>query len=369
MTTRTDRAGSKDPAIAGLDVRAMAAHLTARFVENGVPLDDVQATVETLDRWEDWCAAWERTADANADRAQHAAAVGALQSAAELNLVAALEYHFGKFLFVHDPEALAKMEKRAVACYQDAVPVLPWPGRRVVVPFEDLELPGILRLPDSAAGPAPAVIVVPGLDATKEEMHRFCDVFLRRGIATFAVDGPGQGELDLSSVLRPDWEQVATAIVDVVGACPEVDAARIGAVGVSLGGYFVCRAATSERRLQAVACIGGCFDFGGSWSTLSLLSRQAFAVRSGAAAANADAEERARSFTLDGAEPLGGAPILVVHGARDGLFLPEQAEAIHRHFGERSQLVMEPRGNHVLHNLAYRVRPAVADWIGDALQI
>lgn len=348
---------------AGVDVRAMAAHLTARFVENGVPLDDVQATMETVEQWEGWCAAWEATADANAERARQAAADGAEETAAELHLIAALEYHFGKFLFVHQPETLTAAEKKAVTSYLEAAPALPWPGQRMVVPFDGLELACILRQPDGRTGPVPAVIVVPGLDATKEEMHRLSEVFLRRGMATLAVDGPGQGELDLTSALRPDWEHVATALVDALADHPGVDPERIGAVGVSLGGYFVCRAAGSEPRLRAVACIGGCYDFGESWSTLAPLSRQAFAVRSGAA----DPEDRARSFTLRGRKAGTGGPVLVVHGARDRLFVPEQAEAIHRHFGQRSQLIMEARGNHVLHNLAYRVRPAVADWVGTAL--
>ena len=40
------------------------------------------------------------------------------------------------------------------------------------------------------------MIMIPGLDSTKEELRSTEDLFLERGIATFSVDGPGQGEAE-----------------------------------------------------------------------------------------------------------------------------------------------------------------------------
>lgn len=348
------------------DVRSLAAHLTARFVENGVPADDLDATVERIGRWADWCGEWERTAAENLRRADAAQEAGATLTAAEFRLIAALEYHFGKFLFVHDREALSRATANAAAAYRRASKDLPWPGRPLPVPFEGRELPGVLRLPDRPAGRVPTVLVIPGLDATKEEMHRFTGVFLRRGMATFTFDGPGQGESERLMSLRPDWEKVAAAAMDTLAARPEIDASRMAAVGVSLGGYFVARAAAADPRLSAAACVGGCFSLAESWETLSPLSRAAFRVRGGV-----DSDEQARglagAFSLDGIRPSGGVPVLVVHGQQDRLFEPAQAAAVARMFGSRATLRMEERGNHVLHNLAYRVRPAIADWVATQL--
>lgn len=348
------------------DVRTFAAHLTARFVENGVPADDLNATVERIGHWSQWCAEWERSAADNLRRADAAQEAGATLTAAELRLVAALEYHFGKFLFVHDQEALSRATASTAVTYRRASEHLPWPGRPLPVMFEGRELAGVLRLPDRPAGQVPAVIVVPGLDATKEEMHRFTEVFLRRGMATFTFDGPGQGETEQLMPLRPDWEKVAAAALDTLAARPEVNQDKIAAVGVSLGGYFVARAAAAEPRLSAVACVGGCFSLAESWPSLAPLSRAAFRARAGA-----DDEEHARrlagAFSLEGIRPEGGAPVLVIHGARDRLFEPSQAAAVARLFGRRAALVIEERGNHVLHNLAYRVRPAIADWVAAQL--
>ena len=50
-----------------------------------------------------------------------------------------------------------------------------------------------LRRPAGEA-PAPLVVLIPGLDSTKEEFFHWEQVFLDRGMATLSLDGPGQGE-------------------------------------------------------------------------------------------------------------------------------------------------------------------------------
>ena len=58
-----------------------------------------------------------------------------------------------------------------------------------------------------------AVIMVPGLDSTKEELQATAEYFLARGAATLAVDGPGQGEAEYHLPIEPAYERVATAVV------------------------------------------------------------------------------------------------------------------------------------------------------------
>ena len=87
-------------------------------------------------------------------------------------------------------------------------------------------------------GPHPVVILVPGLDSAKEELGATEQLFLDRGLATFAVDGPGQGEAEYDLPIRSDWEVPGSAVIDALEQLPEVDPTRIGAWGVSLGGYY-----------------------------------------------------------------------------------------------------------------------------------
>lgn len=348
------------------DPVAQAKHLTQRFVTNGVPLDDLNTIIAELDGWPSWYAAWERVGDARMRNAAEAERAGAELTAAELRLIAALDYHFGKFLFVHDPAALRAGSGKAAGAYRQAIGRLPWPGRIVEVRHREARLPGVFRAPGQEP-PWPTIILVPGLDAAKEELHLFSEVFLRRGMATLVVDGPGQGESEFDHRLTAAWEEVAASIVATLGTVEGVDTGRLAVVGVSLGGYYAARAAARTPGLRAGVSLGGCYSMAESWPNLAYLSREAFRVRTGAGD-EATALANAEAFRLATCPPERNVPFLVVHGERDRLFDLTQARRMAEHFGERAELVVEPDGNHVLHNLGYRIRPLVADWVRRRLE-
>ena len=72
------------------------------------------------------------------------------------------------------------------------------------------------------------------------------------------------------------------------------------------------------------------------------------------------------TFNLEGVLGRVTQPLLVIHGARDRLFPPAQAERIARE-APAATLVMYPDGNHVCNNIAYKYRPLMADWMKDRL--
>jgi pimeloyl-ACP methyl ester carboxylesterase len=75
----------------------------------------------------------------------------------------------------------------------------------------------------------------------------------RRGYHALVFDGPGQGEVLIQQkrAMRPDWEAVVSAVLDVAVLLPGMDAERIALSGWSLGGYLALRAASAERRISA----------------------------------------------------------------------------------------------------------------------
>ncbi|HEX7264454.1 MAG TPA: alpha/beta fold hydrolase [Candidatus Dormibacteraeota bacterium] len=81
-----------------------------------------------------------------------------------------------------------------------------------------------------------------------------------------------------------------------------------------------------------------------------------------------ESEARARAQTLNLEGVLGHVtqPMLVIHGAKDRLFPPAQAERIARET-RNATLVMYPDGNHVCNNIAYKYRPLMADWLAEQL--
>ena len=110
--------------------------------------------------------------------------------------------------------------------------------------------------------------MVPGLDSTKEEFRSTEALFLERGMATFSVDGPGQGEAEYDLPIRGDWEVPGQAIVDAVAAQPGIDPERIGAWGVSLGGYYAPRMTSGVEQIRACIALAGPYNFGECWDQL-----------------------------------------------------------------------------------------------------
>jgi len=229
--------------------------------------------------------------------------------------------------------------------------------------------PGVLaanlRRPPDAGGRPPIVVIIPGLDSTKEEFFHLENVFLARGMATLSMDGPGQGEAGFALPIRPDYEVAVTAMLDVLEGRDDVDLAQVGACGVSLGGYYAPRAAAFEPRIQAVAGVSGPYNFGELWDKLPPVSRETFVFKSGA---RDDEDGRARALELD----LGGVmarvtqPALFATGKLDRIIPWEQTERMAQEASD-AEFVLYEQGMHVCSNIPYRYRPLVADWMSERL--
>jgi 2,6-dihydroxypseudooxynicotine hydrolase len=350
-----------------MDARVASAvsHWAPRFTTNGVAVADFQRVTAGIERWEDWCSAWSAAAQVHEDLGREALADGRHRSAGVHLSTASVYYHFGKFLFVEFPEQMRAAHTRAVACLSEALPYLDPPGERVEIPFEGSHLVGILRRP-KGAGPHPVVVMVPGLDSTKEEFRSTEALFLERGLATFSVDGPGQGEAEYDLPIRGDWEVPGQAIVDAVSAQPGIDADRIGVWGVSLGGYYAPRFASGVEQVKACVSLAGPYNFGECWDQLPPLTRAAFTARS---FSSDDDQGRTRALELDLTDAAGNirVPLLVVAGQQDRLIPWQHAERLVAEATGPTELLMLEDGNHGNMNVAAKHRYKTADWMARQL--
>jgi dipeptidyl aminopeptidase/acylaminoacyl peptidase len=346
-------------------VASAVANWAPRFTTNGVAVADFQRVTSGIESWADWCGAWSDAARVHEDLGREALAEGRTRSAGTHLSTAAVYYHFGKFLFVAHPDQMRAAHERAVACLTDALPHLDPPGERIEIPFEGSRLVGILRRPQGP-GPHPVVVMVPGLDSTKEEFRSTEALFLERGLATFSADGPGQGEAEYDLPIRGDWEVPGHAIVDTVAAQPGIDADRIGVWGVSLGGYYAPRLASGVDQVKACVALAGPYNFGECWDQLPPLTREAFTARSFAA----DEEEgRTRALELDLSRAAGRirVPLLVVAGKQDRLIPWQHAERLASEAAGPTELLMLDDGNHGNMNVAAKHRYKTADWMARQL--
>src|SRR6266566_175683 len=199
-----------------------------RFLANGVDPNDFQRVTKRVERWDDWSREWSACAAVHEWMGEEAEAQECYQSAGYHYFHAAITYHFGKFLFVHRPDELRTAHEHVVHTYQKGLPYFDFPGERVAIPYEGGgTMYGILRKPWHTPKP-PVVILIPGLDSVKEELHTYGDDFLRRGMAVLAIDGPGQGEMEFEYPLRYDYEIPIKHAIDYLERRPDVDARRIG---------------------------------------------------------------------------------------------------------------------------------------------
>jgi dipeptidyl aminopeptidase/acylaminoacyl peptidase len=340
-------------------------HWGPRFTTNGITVADFERVTGSLERWSDWCAAWSAVAAEHEALGRTAQADGRTRSAAEHLAMAATYFHFAKFVFVEDYEQMRTAHQNAVRCLNDALPHLDPPGRRIEVPLEGASMVGILRLPPGR-GPHPAILLIPGLDSAKEEFRSTEKTFLDRGLATFSVDGPGQGEAEYDLAIRGDWSAPGLAFLDALAAQPEVDGDRLAIWGVSLGGYYAPRvAAAAGDRIRACAALAGPYNFGDCWEQLPQLTRDTFKVRS---QVQTDGQARTNASTLDLAGYAGqiSAPLLVVTGKLDRLIPWQQAERLAQE-AKDSELLLLPEGNHGCMNVWPKHRPYTADWLAARL--
>jgi 2,6-dihydroxypseudooxynicotine hydrolase len=360
------QAGGPPDAKPDARVAGAVTHWGYRFTANGTDYADFTATLARITRWADWCREWGVTATGYEQIAEAAEDAGERQTAAGAWQRAALAWHWGKFVFVDDPAQQRAAHERAVACFLRAAPALTPPAELVRVPYEGTTLAAYLRVPPAVGfADPPVVIMVPGLDSTKEELQATAEYFLTRGLATLAVDGPGQGEAEYELPIEPGYEKVATAVVDFLQDRAGLDVDKIGLFGVSLGGYYAARAAAYEKRLRAVVALAGPYRLDLDWDERPPQTRATFQARSGARSA-AEARAKAAELTLEAAAPHIATPLLVVGGARDTI-----APAYHqeRLAGEvrTAELVLYPDGNHGVTNRAYESRSRMADWLAARL--
>lgn len=173
-------------------------------------------------------------------------------------------------------------EVEALRANPGARPVVPAPNRaeaEIVQEVADRRV-GDHRVPvritRSASGrPGPAVLLLHGLNASKEVQDKEASSLARAGFVTVAVDAPHHGErrtplLDemrgatggaAHAILLRMVREAVDEIPALVDSLLEEGRGPIGIVGISMGAYIALAAIAREPRLAAVVSILGSPDW------------------------------------------------------------------------------------------------------------
>jgi dipeptidyl aminopeptidase/acylaminoacyl peptidase len=211
--------------------------------------------------------AWADLTDQLVGQAEEAEKAGHIRTAGQLYFRATNYLAQAERMLAHSDPDRVPTYKWLLQLAQQAFELHTPRVSRVEIPYEGTTLPAYFsQAPAADDGPVPVVILVNGLDSTKEHMYssRHWEELAARGISCLMLDQPGTGEaLRLQELTaRIDTEAWAGAAVDWLEPRSDVDRSRIGIVGWSLGGYYAPRAAAFEKRLALCVAWGANHNWG-----------------------------------------------------------------------------------------------------------
>lgn len=254
---------------------------------------------------------------------------------------------------------------------------------RVEIPYQHGVIAGWFTRAQVGEGPRPTMVFVNGLDSSKEMLvwTRIGRELARRGVSTLHIDQPGSGEAlrlhGLTAVF--DTERWASVVVDHLEGRADVDPARIGIIGISLGGYYAPRAVAFEPRFALGAVIGANHNWGEVQR--ARLRREgehpvphywAHVCWVWGASTIEEFLEISQPVTLDGVLDRVRVPFLVTHGKHDRQIKLEYAHQTYDQLvnsPQRELKIFDERTGGVEHSTADNMansRDYIADWIAEA---
>ena len=334
-------------------------------------------TVQFLDQWVKMGDKLVGLAREDEDRGRLLSAGAKLQRAA-------LYYLTAERMQGHGHPGRTETYAKAQSTFRHGVKIGRENAERFEIPYAGSFIPGLFTKALGVNGPAPAVLYVNGLDSCKELLlwSWLPQALARRGISTFSIDQPGTGEALRCNGLTAthESERWATPCYEWLAARDDVDAARVGMVGISLGGYFTPRAVAFEPRFASGAVWGANHN----WAEVQQLRLR----REGenpvphywnhvmwvfGAKDLDDFLSKAAGMTLEGVLDRIKVPFLITHGQRDrqiSLAFAQQSYAQLVNSSRRELKVFTDREGGVEHvgadNMSFG-RDYIADWFAETL--
>jgi 2,6-dihydroxypseudooxynicotine hydrolase len=308
----------------------------------------------------EWHAAWAANAERQRDQAAEADAAGHGLTAAQLRVRAAANLHWAQFLLYQDldlkAETLARQAEIFAAAAAGLAPHVELVGIAAGRPVAWLVRP-------DGAGRCPALILLPGLDSTKEELFRWAGPLLARGWAAVVVDSPGVGALSDRPMTRASVSGTVSGLVDTLAADPRIQADRIAVAGAGLGGLMAILALAAEPRLSAGGCIGAAFDTAPRVPRMNASGLRGFlhVTQTDTAAALTDAVQ---DWSAEGLGRQVAAPVLVVHSDDDPVIGIEHAARWAAEFEQADRRTVHGAGQGCYRE-GMQVLADLADWLND----
>jgi fermentation-respiration switch protein FrsA (DUF1100 family) len=279
-----------------------------------------------------WQNVWRTAADHVRELGERDAAAGNGRTAGKKLLRASMYYLMAERMMRTGMPERPEIFQLGLAAFKRAIGLMRERVEFIEVPYGATSLPALFvhaRTPTLAGAPGPCMVYLDGFDVNKELLYYGNAVaeLIERGIAVLILDHPGVGEsLRLRGLPAiPEMERAGTAAYDYLAMRADVDAQRVGIMGISLGGYYAPRAAAFEKRFACCVAWGGSTRFSerieralradseaGSVTDMLEHGRWVFG-----AADNDELLAITKRITLRGVADKITCPFLIVHGEND----------------------------------------------------
>ncbi len=217
---------------------------------------------------------------------------------------------------------------------------------------------GVLHLPERT--PAPGIIMCHGFTGHKAETHRLFVAaardFCGRGLAALRFDfrgsGDSAGEFRDMTISREIAD--AQAALDFLAFRPEVDADRLGVLGLSFGGCVAACLAGRDERVRALILWAAVANtqrvlekLAAEWGAGDILDLQGWVLGRGFLddLAGIRPMEEVRDYAM---------PSLAVHGSEDEVVPVSEASDYRVALGGRCRLHLVEGADHVFSSLAWK---------------
>ncbi|MGI1661525.1 alpha/beta hydrolase family protein [Palleronia sp. KMU-117] len=219
-------------------------------------LEELERIVGGLEKTteEHWVPVWRAAGKRHEDDGDRHEAAGDFAAARKAYLLAKTYYAIGRFPGEISPMK-AGISADCARAYRKACAHLDPPMEVMDITCEGKTFRAHFRAPKSDT-PVAAVLIMCGSDVFKEDRGWASERALEAGLASLVMDAPGTGENPFPWV--PESVKAWVAAIDALMARPEVDANRVGAFGISRGGYSVMQlAGTAPDKVRAVVANAG----------------------------------------------------------------------------------------------------------------
>lgn len=342
------------------------AQLYSRSMSSGLDYLDMLKLQKRCDQnGEDWVNVCEELGDHDFEYAKEELAKGHTVTARYFFFAAAAVYRIGQYGLQTITEEKMRIYHKMDDSFAEAAKLYDPAMVQVKIPYKDYHMEGWLILPKNMPEKCPIVLMIPGATGFKEEYMQQSQNMIDRGMAVLLMDGPGQGTTLYfnNGYLEVELEQAYSKMIDYI----EEDGrfGKIGICGGSTGGYYVPRAAATDKRIQA------CVMNAGSYYPKEICNNfpayhHKFALLCGVS--DDEMTELWEKMTLEGLACQIECSLLIVHGDQDPTFSLEGVKRVYAESPSKDkEIVIYPGAGHCSCGVENESYQKMADWLWERL--